>query len=90
MFIFQTHTKRDELSFLTVLAFPNASKIGFVAKTDSCEVILLSALDSFSDKCAKYFIINFAASVLPEPLSPLSKQKQNKNNFCYNNVFHQN
>lgn len=57
-----------ELSFLAVLAFPNASRRGLEAKT--CYSI--EGVFNFYpiDSAAKYFRIIFVDSVFPDPLSP--------------------
>ena len=71
-------TKRDELSFRTVLAFPNDSKTGFVLTTCSSKLALfckswLFSLYSLAPTEAKYEITFFVFSVFPAPDSPLSK-----------------
>lgn len=58
-------TNRLELSFLNVLAFPNASRTELVCRT-SRSIPLLPPLT-----VAKYCIAIFAVSVFPAPLSPL-------------------
>jgi hypothetical protein len=61
---------RDELSFLAVLALPNASSIGLEANIcDSIEGRF--PLEAYFFSCVKYLIMCLAASVLPDPLSPL-------------------
>ena len=59
----------DELSFLTVLALPNASKIGLQAIIFSS--ILWVGSTTLPDNYVKKFIAILAFSVLPAPLSPL-------------------
>ena len=60
----------DELSFLTVLALPNASNNGFVSKT--CFSTPLVPSSCFAE-CAKYCMMCFAVSVFPAPDSPETK-----------------
>lgn len=68
--------KRDELSFLVVLALPKASRIGFVARIwrsisleSSRESFVLDfVVESGGFTDARYRIINLADSVLPAPL----------------------
>ena len=55
---------REELSFLMVLAFPNASKIGLASK------ICCSIQECFPLIAAKYCKMSFVLSVLPAPDSP--------------------
>lgn len=57
-------TKRLELSFLDVLALPNASSIGLVCK-------ISYSIPLPPPRAAKYCIAIFAVSVFPAPLSPL-------------------
>jgi hypothetical protein len=57
-------TKRLELLFLAVFAFPKASSIGFV-----CNISYSMPLPPPRE--AKYCIAILAVSVLPAPLSPL-------------------
>jgi len=69
--------KRDELSFLVVLALPNASRTGLVAR-----ICLSTSLASSKETLvfpfppaegglteAMYRMMNFADSVFPAPLS---------------------
>lgn len=58
---------RLELSFLIVLALPNASRIGFACST------LFSTLPTLPALWARYAKHCFVASVLPAPDSPLRK-----------------
>lgn len=70
--------KRDELSFLVVFAFPNASMMGFVARIwRSVSDMPSLSFDAFlfpgrsgSSTVAKYRIMYFAETVLPAPDSP--------------------
>ena len=57
-----------ELSFLAVLAFPNASRSGLEAKTYYSTESALDFCPNYS--AAKYLSIILVDSVLPEPLSP--------------------
>eukprot|EP00982_Pelagococcus_subviridis_P004359 29141-Pelagococcus_subviridis.AAC.4 len=59
--------KRDELSFLSVFAFPNASKIGFV-----CNTLRSIPPPSPPPTLARYLIAIFVVSVFPAPDSPLT------------------
>jgi hypothetical protein len=68
-------TKRLELLFLAVFAFPKASNIGFV-----CNISYSMPLPPPSE--AKYCIAILAVSVLPAPLSPL-QQWQKKFYFYF-------
>ena len=61
-------TNRDELLFLTVFAFPKASKRGLDFKITS---LTCSAVWPPPETADKYSMINFAATVLPAPDSPL-------------------
>ena len=68
-------TKREELSFLAVLALPKASKIGLVCTIWSSSDAFL-ADPFFSPRAptkAKYEMTFFVFSVLPAPDSPLQK-----------------
>jgi hypothetical protein len=77
-----TFPKRLELSFLNVLAFPNASRMGLVlstrcssSPTASSEAAALALVSttcavSIAVMRARYDMINFVASVLPAPDSP--------------------
>ena len=61
-------TNLDELLFLTVLAFPNASRSGLDFRITSFTCCAVSPPPETADK---YSIMNFAATVLPAPDSPL-------------------
>ena len=61
-------TKREELSFLTVCAFPNDSKIGFVHKIFFSNWPICTSLDVTQ---VKYWMTFFVFSVFPAPDSPL-------------------
>src|SRR5271154_2887964 len=71
---------REELSFLVVFAFPNASMMGFVAKIcSSVWLIPPGVVPTFrrfgffgSSTVAKYLIMYFALTVFPAPDSPLT------------------
>jgi len=63
-------TKRLELSFLNVFAFPKASSIGLV-----CRISYSMPLPPPRE--ARYCIAIFAVSVFPAPLSPLYQKKKN-------------
>eukprot|EP00966_Prymnesium_polylepis_P245304 5674941-Prymnesium_polylepis.1 len=66
--------KRLELLFRTVFAFPNASSSGSVLRMASARVVILAMLRFFalsdSDRQARYRMMCFVVSVLPEPDSP--------------------
>ena len=64
----ETLTKRLELSFLKVLAFPKDSSKGLLSKNISFTYVTLSLPATLT--AAIYSIIFFEASVLPAPLSP--------------------
>lgn len=71
---------REELSFLVVLAFPNASMMGFVANIcSSVWLIPPGVVPTFrlfgffgSSTVAKYLIMYLALTVFPAPDSPLT------------------
>jgi hypothetical protein len=69
-----------ELSLRIVLAFPNDSNNGFASRI--CSVIRLLP---FLLTAARYCITNFVASVLPAPLSPLKKYRNDLKN--HNHIF---
>ncbi len=60
-------TKREELSFLTVFAFPNASRTGFDMIS---KFLTFSTSLAMGVMLAKYLMMIFEASVFPAPLSP--------------------
>ena len=62
------HTKREELLLRRVLALPKLSRIG-LARSTCCSTPLVEPATS-----ARYCKINFVASVLPAPDSPLHNQ----------------
>src|SRR3954447_26652051 len=67
--------KREELSFLVVLALPNASMIGFVARIASSVLLMaswpfLTLVLSGDSLVAKYRMMYFALTVFPAPDSP--------------------
>lgn len=72
-------TKRLELSFLSVFALPNASRIGFVFN-------ISYSIPLPPPRAAKYCIAIFAVSVLPAPLSPLIKKIKHHNYQMYTNT----
>lgn len=62
-------TKREELSFLVVCAFPNASKTGL---DKISKFLTFSTSLDMGVMLAKYLMMIFEASVFPAPLSPIS------------------
>ncbi len=62
-------TKREELSFLVVCAFPNASRTGLDMMS---KFLTFSTSLAMGVILAKYLMMIFDASVLPAPLSPIS------------------
>lgn len=61
--------RTHELLFNTVLALPNASRMGFVPSTCDSMDSFESASD-FVERLARYRISCLALSVFPAPLSP--------------------
>eukprot|EP00834_Sanchytrium_tribonematis_P007734 NODE_750_length_4219_cov_1.247330.p4 type:complete len:104 gc:universal NODE_750_length_4219_cov_1.247330:1355-1044(-) len=69
--IFKYFPNLLELLFLKVLAFPNASSKGFVAKIMSFKCVIFVSFVFLIETSAMYCKILLALSVLPAPLSPL-------------------
>ena len=68
--------KRDELSFLSLLAFPNASRIALDCSTrcsmDDVSRPATCPESTFAERAARYCMMNFVVTVFPAPLSPLT------------------
>uniref|UniRef100_A0A0A9E261 Myo1 n=1 Tax=Arundo donax TaxID=35708 RepID=A0A0A9E261_ARUDO len=64
---------RLELLFRTVFAFPKASRTGLDSRT--CCSTVLAPVPDLPPRNARYLINNFVVSVLPAPLSPLTKME---------------
>lgn len=73
--------KRLELSFRTVRALPNASKIGLDSNT-CCSIVPSSVEPVRLPRMARYFMMILHVSVFPAPDSPLTRMDCARNPYA--------